>query len=82
MSWNSTSTTRPSEPHPAASPTPPPRPPRKPSTPSPPRAWASPPGRITEPHEVADLTLYLASPLANNITGTEIIIDGSQTKTL
>ncbi|WP_329295519.1 SDR family NAD(P)-dependent oxidoreductase [Streptomyces sp. NBC_01455] len=39
-------------------------------------------GRITEPHEVADLTLYLASPLANNITGTEIIIDGGQIKTL
>ncbi|MFF4707613.1 SDR family NAD(P)-dependent oxidoreductase [Streptomyces sp. NPDC001297] len=39
-------------------------------------------GRITEPHEVADLTLYLASPLAANITGAEIVIDGGQIKTL
>jgi NAD(P)-dependent dehydrogenase (short-subunit alcohol dehydrogenase family) len=39
-------------------------------------------GRITEPHEVADLTLFLASPAAANITGTEVLIDGGQTKTL
>ncbi|MFF2378972.1 SDR family NAD(P)-dependent oxidoreductase [Streptomyces sp. NPDC058108] len=39
-------------------------------------------GRITEPHEVADLTLLLASPTTANITGTEITIDGGQTKTL
>ncbi|MGI5255514.1 SDR family NAD(P)-dependent oxidoreductase [Actinacidiphila glaucinigra] len=39
-------------------------------------------GRITEPHEVADLTLFLASPLAGNITGAEILIDGGQIKTL
>ncbi|MGW2031567.1 SDR family NAD(P)-dependent oxidoreductase [Streptomyces sp. NPDC001356] len=39
-------------------------------------------GRITEPHEVADLVLFLASPLAANITGTEILVDGGQTKTL
>ena len=39
-------------------------------------------GRITEPHEVADLTLFLTSPAANNITGAEIIIDGGQIKTL
>ncbi|WP_055585468.1 SDR family NAD(P)-dependent oxidoreductase [Streptacidiphilus griseoplanus] len=39
-------------------------------------------GRITEPHEVADLTLFLASPLAGNITGADIVIDGGQIKTL
>ncbi|MFJ9352608.1 SDR family oxidoreductase [Streptomyces sp. NPDC101237] len=39
-------------------------------------------GRITEATEVADLTLYLASPRAANITGTEIVIDGGQIKTL
>ncbi|MPY30224.1 SDR family oxidoreductase [Streptomyces adustus] len=39
-------------------------------------------GRITEAHEVADLTLFLASPLAGNITGAEIVIDGGQIKTL
>jgi NAD(P)-dependent dehydrogenase (short-subunit alcohol dehydrogenase family) len=37
-------------------------------------------GRITEPHEVADLTLFLAS--SANITGTETLIDGGQTKTI
>ncbi|MFF4902961.1 SDR family NAD(P)-dependent oxidoreductase [Streptomyces sp. NPDC001068] len=39
-------------------------------------------GRITEAHEVADLALFLASPLAANITGTETVIDGGQIKTL
>lgn len=39
-------------------------------------------GRITEAHEVADLTLFLASPVAGNITGAEIVIDGGQIKTL
>ncbi|MEU6218160.1 oxidoreductase [Streptomyces sp. NPDC047022] len=39
-------------------------------------------GRITEPHEIADLTLFLASPLAANITGADIIVDGGQVKTL
>ncbi|MER6537955.1 SDR family oxidoreductase, partial [Streptomyces sp900105755] len=39
-------------------------------------------GRITEAHEVADLTLFLASPVSANITGTETLIDGGQTKTL
>ncbi|MFD4790286.1 SDR family NAD(P)-dependent oxidoreductase [Streptomyces sp. NPDC058459] len=39
-------------------------------------------GRITEAHEVADLTLFLASSLAGNITGAEIVIDGGQIKTL
>ncbi|MER6061447.1 SDR family NAD(P)-dependent oxidoreductase [Streptomyces sp. CA-142005] len=39
-------------------------------------------GRVTEPHEVADLALFLASPLAGNITGAEFTIDGGQVKTL
>ncbi|GGJ10702.1 SDR family NAD(P)-dependent oxidoreductase [Streptomyces brasiliensis] len=39
-------------------------------------------GRVTEPHEVADLALFLASPLAANITGAEFTIDGGQVKTL
>ncbi|MEU6341964.1 oxidoreductase [Streptomyces sp. NPDC046977] len=39
-------------------------------------------GRITEPHEVADLVLFLASPVAANITGTEVLIDGGQNKTI
>ncbi|MER5995450.1 SDR family NAD(P)-dependent oxidoreductase [Streptomyces viridosporus] len=39
-------------------------------------------GRVTEAHEVADLALFLASPLAGNITGAEFTIDGGQVKTL
>jgi NAD(P)-dependent dehydrogenase (short-subunit alcohol dehydrogenase family) len=39
-------------------------------------------GRITEAREVADLTLFLASPLAGNITGAEFTIDGGQVKTV
>ncbi|MFJ9822457.1 SDR family NAD(P)-dependent oxidoreductase [Streptomyces sp. NPDC101151] len=39
-------------------------------------------GRVTEAHEVADLVLFLASPLAGNITGAEFTIDGGQVKTL
>ena len=38
-------------------------------------------GRITEPHEVADLAAFLASPRAGNITGAEFTIDGGQIKT-
>ncbi|MGW7579442.1 oxidoreductase [Streptomyces sp. NPDC054765] len=38
-------------------------------------------GRITEPQEVADLTVFLASPRAGNITGAEFVIDGGQIKT-
>jgi NAD(P)-dependent dehydrogenase (short-subunit alcohol dehydrogenase family) len=33
-------------------------------------------------HEVADLALFLASPVAANITGIEVLIDGGQNKTL
>ncbi|MFG2605034.1 SDR family NAD(P)-dependent oxidoreductase [Streptomyces sp. NPDC048514] len=39
-------------------------------------------GRVTEAREVADLALFLASPLAGNITGAEFTIDGGQIKTL
>lgn len=39
-------------------------------------------GRVTEAEEVADLALFLASPVSANITGTETLIDGGQTKTL
>ncbi|MFI5972368.1 SDR family NAD(P)-dependent oxidoreductase [Streptomyces sp. NPDC051452] len=39
-------------------------------------------GRVTEASEVAYLTLFLASPLAGNITGAEFTIDGGQIKTL
>ncbi|MGW1024742.1 SDR family NAD(P)-dependent oxidoreductase [Streptomyces sp. NPDC002577] len=38
-------------------------------------------GRFTEPQEVADLAVFLASPCAANITGAEFVIDGGQTKT-
>ncbi|MFJ8212082.1 oxidoreductase [Streptomyces sp. NPDC096033] len=38
-------------------------------------------GRFTEPQEVANLALILASPRAANITGAEFLIDGGQTKT-
>ncbi|MEW2438861.1 oxidoreductase [Streptomyces caniferus] len=38
-------------------------------------------GRITEPQEVADLVVLLASPRAGNITGAEFVIDGGQIKT-
>ncbi|MET8330889.1 SDR family oxidoreductase [Streptomyces sp. NPDC005181] len=39
-------------------------------------------GRVTEPHEVADLTAFLVSPRAANITGAEFTIDGGQVKTI
>ena len=38
-------------------------------------------GRITEPREVAELSAFLASPRAANITGAEFVIDGGQIKT-
>jgi NAD(P)-dependent dehydrogenase (short-subunit alcohol dehydrogenase family) len=38
-------------------------------------------GRVTEPDEVAELTVFLASPRAANITGAEFVIDGGQIKT-
>ncbi|MFG1708704.1 SDR family NAD(P)-dependent oxidoreductase [Nonomuraea sp. M3C6] len=39
-------------------------------------------GRITEPGEVADLVLFLASVRSANITGAEFTLDGGQVKTL
>ncbi|WP_329454565.1 SDR family NAD(P)-dependent oxidoreductase [Streptomyces sp. NBC_01497] len=39
-------------------------------------------GRVNEPQEVADLVVFLASPLTGNITGADFVIDGGQNKTL
>jgi NAD(P)-dependent dehydrogenase (short-subunit alcohol dehydrogenase family) len=39
-------------------------------------------GRFTQPGEVADLVLYLASDLAANITGANFAIDGGLIPTL
>lgn len=39
-------------------------------------------GRFTEPGEVADLVLFLASPRAGNITGADFAIDGGLKPTL
>jgi len=37
-------------------------------------------GRITEPEEVAELVVFLASSRAANITGAEFVVDGGQVK--
>jgi len=42
----------------------------------------TPTGRFTQPDEVADLVLFLASPRAGNITGADIAIDGGMNPTL
>ncbi len=42
----------------------------------------TPTGRFTEPDEVADLVLFLASPRAGNITGADLAIDGGMKPTL
>jgi NAD(P)-dependent dehydrogenase (short-subunit alcohol dehydrogenase family) len=39
-------------------------------------------GRITEPGEVADLVLFLASARSANTTGAEFTLDGGQLKTV
>ncbi|TQF74913.1 SDR family oxidoreductase [Rhodococcus spelaei] len=39
-------------------------------------------GRISEPSEVADLVLFLASDRAGNITGADYVIDGGMLKSL
>ena len=39
-------------------------------------------GQIAEPDEVANLCVYLASPLAHFVNGTMIEIDGGQEKSL
>src|SRR6185437_1203284 len=41
-----------------------------------------PTGRFTEPGEVADLVLFLASPRTGNITGADFAIDGGLKTTL
>jgi 3-oxoacyl-[acyl-carrier protein] reductase len=35
-------------------------------------------GRLGKPEEVADVVLFLASPMANWITGQTLIVDGGQ----
>jgi len=42
----------------------------------------TPTGRITEPEEVAELALYLASRRPANLTGAEIVLDGGATRAL
>jgi NAD(P)-dependent dehydrogenase (short-subunit alcohol dehydrogenase family) len=39
-------------------------------------------GRFTEPGEVADLVVLLASGRAGNVTGADVVIDGGFVKTL
>jgi NAD(P)-dependent dehydrogenase (short-subunit alcohol dehydrogenase family) len=39
-------------------------------------------GRFTQPQEVADLVLLLASNRAGNVTGADFVIDGGLTTTL
>jgi len=39
-------------------------------------------GRFTQPQEVADLVLLLASGRAGNVTGANFVIDGGLTTTL
>ncbi|MCI2421442.1 SDR family oxidoreductase [Saccharopolyspora sp. K220] len=39
-------------------------------------------GRITEPHEVAAVVVFLLSAVASSITGADYIIDGGAIKTL
>ena len=48
------------------------------------RDWESqyPTGRFTQPDEVADLTLFLCSAQASNITGASFVIDGGLTALL
>ncbi len=39
-------------------------------------------GRFTQPNEVADLVLLLASGRVGNVTGADFVIDGGTTTTL
>jgi NAD(P)-dependent dehydrogenase (short-subunit alcohol dehydrogenase family) len=39
-------------------------------------------GRFTQPREIADLVLLLASGRAGNVTGADFVIDGGMVKTL
>jgi NAD(P)-dependent dehydrogenase (short-subunit alcohol dehydrogenase family) len=45
-------------------------------------AAESPTGRFTTPQEVADIVLFLASPRAANITGSDFVVDGGLVPTL
>jgi NAD(P)-dependent dehydrogenase (short-subunit alcohol dehydrogenase family) len=45
-------------------------------------AAGAPLGRFTEPHEVADLVVFLASDRAANITGADMTIDGGMISTV
>ena len=38
-------------------------------------------GRIAEPEDVAAFITFLASPIANSITGADLVIDGGTIKT-
>ncbi|MBV2363425.1 SDR family NAD(P)-dependent oxidoreductase [Streptomonospora nanhaiensis] len=46
-----------------------------------PETFAATTGRISEPREVADVVIFLASPRAGNITGSDYVIDGGVLKT-
>ncbi|MDA0566533.1 SDR family oxidoreductase [Streptomonospora sp. S1-112] len=46
-----------------------------------PETFAVTTGRVSEPREVADVVLFLASPRAANITGSDYVIDGGVLKT-
>ena len=45
-------------------------------------AAESPTGRFTTPQEVADVVLFLSSPRAANITGSDFVVDGGLVTTL
>ena len=39
-------------------------------------------GRLTEPEEIADLIVFLASPAASSVVGANIVADGGTVKTV
>jgi NAD(P)-dependent dehydrogenase (short-subunit alcohol dehydrogenase family) len=39
-------------------------------------------GRFTEPHDVADLILLLASDRTSNVSGADFVVDGGLVQTL